>query len=688
MNIVLRSLRIPAALSCLCFIATCYGGADSEKTATPGQIFVVTHTGASGPGSFRQAILDANARQGLDAIHFKIERAGSEASSGPFTIPERTPGDSGERAPLPQITDSLAIDGYTQPGAARATAAQPAKLLIEIKSTLHFTRETPGSSVAGLAINESPGSGLIMQGKNNRVEGNYIGTDVTGSKPLGNAEHGLIIDPSYRSIIVSNLVSANGGLGIILNEHGQPLGENIVRGNKIGTDVSGAIPMGNRSVGLFVWTHSNTIEDNVIAFNGSDEIPASGIILDNSYANARFNVIRRNIISDHPGRGILVRARSQGNTFSENSIFRNGGLGIDLGGNGRTLNDPLDKDDGENSLQNFPVLDPSRSGIRDDAFFAAGSLNSEPECDYLIELFGNDPGEAKCETMADPIIWLKGEASVRNIDLGRAISVDNYSVAQARADFKEPGHRQILEGTSASAVFSAGGGASVFSAASSLFPIARKEPEKGKDNFISEVSGTFRVDPDANKNDAAGEEILVTWALFSDDGAEFVIKGGPFFFPDPDSFDPALVSIYREHDGISANWYSPAYRTLRLREGAEYEFEAFHFEAGGAEGLTLAYGLGDQRDNVQGLVPLASKEIADSYQYRSPECGANAFFASQGRRFLKSFKVRTDAKGRAEFEQKLARESAQAGSITATATRLVDGAPKGTSEFSEAMEIR
>jgi len=45
-----------------------------------------------------------------------------------------------------------------------------------------------------------------------------------------------------------------------------------------------------------------------------------------------------------------------GLTIKGNSIFSNGGLGIDLGVNGVTLNDDGDVDSGVNDLQNFPVI--------------------------------------------------------------------------------------------------------------------------------------------------------------------------------------------------------------------------------------------------------------------------------------------------------------------------------------------
>src|SRR5262245_61166727 len=76
----------------------------------------VTATADSGPGSLRQAILDANANAGPDEIRFNIPAAGVQTIN-PLTPP-------------PIITDTVNINGYTQPGAATATATSAATILI------------------------------------------------------------------------------------------------------------------------------------------------------------------------------------------------------------------------------------------------------------------------------------------------------------------------------------------------------------------------------------------------------------------------------------------------------------------------------------------------------------------------------------------------------------------------------
>src|SRR6185295_12714489 len=101
--------------------------------------------------------------------------------------------------------------------------------------------------------------------------GNYIGTDVSGTLDQGNFNAGI---QSQRNgeIIQNNLISANGGAGIVMT-----LFTNItVTGNKIGTDVTGRLDLGNKNqAGIQIRgrSHNNIIgglaegDGNIIAFN-------------------------------------------------------------------------------------------------------------------------------------------------------------------------------------------------------------------------------------------------------------------------------------------------------------------------------------------------------------------------------------------------------------------------------------
>lgn len=97
--------------------------------------------------------------------------------------------------------------------------------------------------------------------------------------------------------------------------------------------------------------------------------------------------INRILITNFSGDGIRV-VSGTGNHFELNSIYGNGGLGINLGTDGVTPNDPGDVDIGPNNLQNYPVLtsvsfSPGQVTIN-------GSLASEPVKSYELQFFASN----------------------------------------------------------------------------------------------------------------------------------------------------------------------------------------------------------------------------------------------------------------------------------------------------------
>jgi hypothetical protein len=109
---------------------------------------------------------------------------------------------------------------------------------------------------------------------------------------------------------------------------------------------------------------------------------AGGALLVNGLAITRFD-----------SAGVVV-ASGRGSVISRNSIRSNGGLGIDLGDDGVTLNDPRDRDRGPNGRQNYPVLSSAqRDGGKTRI---SGSVHSRPNATYRIELFSSpacDPAQ-------------------------------------------------------------------------------------------------------------------------------------------------------------------------------------------------------------------------------------------------------------------------------------------------------
>ena len=208
-------------------------------------------------------------------------------------------------------------------------------------------------------ISGGSGSGQVVLGagsSSNTVQGNYIGTDVTGTTALTNSTWGIQIGGAGNTIGGSapgagNVISGNfaGGIVLFVNATG-----NTIHGNRIGTAADG----------VHRW-RIRTMASGFRAATGN----AIGL------ANAP------NVIAFNTGAGIAATFGTQ-NAFLNNAISGNGGLGIDLGTTGLTANDADDVDQGPNNLQNFPVLTAAAGGV-------AGTLNSLPNATYRIEFFGN-----------------------------------------------------------------------------------------------------------------------------------------------------------------------------------------------------------------------------------------------------------------------------------------------------------
>ncbi|MFQ5511848.1 MAG: FlgD immunoglobulin-like domain containing protein [Candidatus Krumholzibacteriia bacterium] len=329
----------------------------------------VTNTGDSGPGSFRQAILDANAAPGTDWIVFDIP------GPGPHTI-----------APLswlPPITGSTIIDGYSQPGSVPNTAGPglPGDAALQIELSGGGTGSLPAglrlfannSTVRGLAINGFV-NGIEVSGDSCRVQGNYLGTDPTGTVAVPNTQYGVALGGSYNLVggtapSARNVISGNGDSGVFLGLVGF---SNRVQGNFIGTGANGTQALGNGILGVRITSTSHMIggttvnRGNTIAYNQS---------------------------------GVVVFTFGLGNSILSNRIHSNvpvapnSGLGIDLGNDGVTPNDPWDNDVGPNHLQNFPDL--SSATAVGGGVTIAGVLDSKALTSFNIQFFAS----SQCDSL-------------------------------------------------------------------------------------------------------------------------------------------------------------------------------------------------------------------------------------------------------------------------------------------------
>jgi hypothetical protein len=217
-----------------------------------------------------------------------------------------------------------------------------------------------GNSLAGIRV--PSGSANFSPG--HLIEGNWIGTNAAGTGAVANAI-GIEVVSVGRVIVggdtdaARNVISGN-GVGVKIDNTGS--GGSGVRRNFIGTNAAGTGPLGNTSHGVF-----------------------------GSGASLAATAVERNVIAHNGGDGIRWMGGSS-NSFLSNSIHSNAGLGIDLGGDGVTPNDPRDADAGPNGRQNFPVLTSAAADAAQTE--VTGTIDGSSNTAYRIQFFSSPAADA------------------------------------------------------------------------------------------------------------------------------------------------------------------------------------------------------------------------------------------------------------------------------------------------------
>lgn len=273
---------------------------------------------------------------------------------------------------------------------------------------------------AGNVISTWAAHGIIFQGSgsNNRIQGNLVGTDATGTVRLGGGQYGVTY---YEGTGTGNKIGGSsagegnrvGGASIAGVElYFGTSTDLVVQGNSIGTDITGKVPLGNATG---------------IQAEGETDGMIGGTV-----ANAG------NRIAFNSSLGIGVTSGAARVAILGNDIHANGSLGISLSGGGTpTSNDDGDADTGSNSLQNYPVIGTVTIGPKTTAH-VSGSLNSTASKTFRLEFFANagcDPsghGEGKVFLpTASPIF----------------VTTNPNDVAFGPLDFTVPADRHVITAT-------------------------------------------------------------------------------------------------------------------------------------------------------------------------------------------------------------------------------------------------
>src|SRR5262245_50595224 len=183
-------------------------------------------------------------------------------------------------------------------------------------------------------ISGNDGNGIRLDGApGNFIFGNYIGTDATGAAALPNTENGIyanvFVNASSDNIIGEttgvtpggpctggcNLISGNGSSGIEINDSTST--GNQIQSNFIGTDVTGALDLGNTLAGIRI----NNAPNNII---GGTVAEARNIISGNNQHGIEMN--------GSSATGNRMQGNFIGTDVSGTSGLGNSIIGIDING--------------------------------------------------------------------------------------------------------------------------------------------------------------------------------------------------------------------------------------------------------------------------------------------------------------------------------------------------------------------
>lgn len=233
--------------------------------------------------------------------------------------------------------------------------------------TIHDNGAIEGQSGGGIYIKGNSNSVITVSGNNS-----VIARAIFPAVEIDGQDNNLI------QIENNAFLQGIGGDGVFVGNYStaQPptannrnlvIRANVIMGSQRGIRIKGA----------------STASGNVISENNIYQ-NATGIELNDSNVK-----VWKNSIHDNAAAAIAVPS-GMNNWITQNSVYSNSGLGIDLDGAGVTLNDPGDADTGANNLQNFPTLTSVTSGGGSTTI--EGILNSTPNTPFTLEFFSTPTG--------------------------------------------------------------------------------------------------------------------------------------------------------------------------------------------------------------------------------------------------------------------------------------------------------
>ncbi len=173
------------------------------------------------------------------------------------------------------------------------------------------------------------GNGVLIEGSKNLVQGNKIGTDVTGSNAVKNKRDGILVSlpaGSGGNTVggtvhgSGNLISGNGANGIHLT--GPASFGNLVLGNDIGTDAGGHTAIANYLNGILI--------DNTSGYTIGGPAAGAGNLISGNGGGLVAGQMDGVQITGSPSSGIVLAGNQIGTDVTGTLAVANQGNGVDI----------------------------------------------------------------------------------------------------------------------------------------------------------------------------------------------------------------------------------------------------------------------------------------------------------------------------------------------------------------------
>lgn len=422
--------------------------------------YLVTNTNDSGPGSLRDVLIQANSNCVGGSITFDWPSLGAatfvDASNKFYTINITS-------TPLPDITcpnlilngssgnsNALMLGAGGNVGVDQLVLSKIKMPMINIVDGLNVNYgrglyiRANAVTVQGIAIHGFSDADIKIEANSGTINNNLIGSSPNLVVDTTNLSgFGVRVDNSFGSVISTNYLHHTGDTGVILvNSHNSSVvgnnadhpsiitpthdGIEFAHGSSNNNYVGNLIQYsGGEGIDSFISGDNNFVSNNTVYGSGQLGVEGTGIRI----TNGNYATVTKNVVFENLGSGIIVTGtdgqkyqKSTGTLISQNSIYDNNIVGIDLVrdgssinendfGDGLTFNEYDDLDNGGNDLTNYPVLENGIVPCGSDKFIVSGW--SRPNANIEFFIADVDPtgfGEGKTYILS------KVEGSIDDLD--------------------------------------------------------------------------------------------------------------------------------------------------------------------------------------------------------------------------------------------------------------------------------